>query len=143
MNAPNRSGSGLVTRASEDGFVALGQGADEEGVKIDPRDQGLVQNLISHATMGATDINIGLGRQLPGTYHIKHHHPHGSEFYYVIRGNCTIHIDGDDVAAGPGTAVYIPPGAVHALRNDSDKPTEILYGLSRGDYAEMGLVYDE
>lgn len=143
MSATRRSGVQLVVHASEDGFVALGKGADETGVEIDPRDEGLVQNMISNASMGATDMNIGLGRQMPGTYHIKHHHPHGSEFYYIISGRCILHIDGADVEADPGTAVYIPPGAVHGMRNVSDEPCDLIYGLSRGNYSDMGLVYDE
>jgi quercetin dioxygenase-like cupin family protein len=143
MPETHRMGAKLVARAAESGYVSLGHGPDEEGVQIDARDQGQVQNLISFARMGATDMNVGLGRLLPGMYHIKHHHPEGSEFYYFIKGNCTVHIDGEDVEAGPGTAVYIPRGAVHAIRNDHDEPVELLYGLSRGDYADMGLVYDE
>jgi quercetin dioxygenase-like cupin family protein len=94
--------------------------------------------------MGATDMNVGLARMLPGQYHIRHHHPQGSEFYYFIKGHCTVHIDGDDIEAGPGTAVYIPRGAVHSIRNDDvAEPVELLYGLSKGDYSDIGLEYDE
>jgi quercetin dioxygenase-like cupin family protein len=133
----------FVSRATEDKYVSLGHGPDEAGVTIDPRDEGEVQNLISFARSGARDMNIGLARLQPGMYHIKHHHPHGSEFYYVMTGRCTVHIAGLDVDATPGTAIYIPPGHVHAVRNDSDLAVEFLYGLSTGDYSDMGLVYDE
>jgi hypothetical protein len=29
------------------------------------------------------------------------------------------------------------------MRNDSDEPVELVYGLSKGDYSDIGLVYDE
>jgi mannose-6-phosphate isomerase-like protein (cupin superfamily) len=133
----------FVARATPDGYVPLGHGPDESHVSIDQRDEGAVQNLISHARMGATDLNVGLGRLHPGMYHLKHHHPHGAEFYYIITGRCTIHIAGHDVDATPGTAIYIPTDHVHAILNDSDQPVEFLYGLNKGDYSDIGLVYDE
>jgi quercetin dioxygenase-like cupin family protein len=135
--------SRFVVLAHENGFVDLGRGPDEDGVRIDPRDEGQVQNLISFARVGATDMNVGLGRMLPGTRHIKHHHPFGSEFYLFTKGQCVMHIDGVDIDAGPGTAVYIPAGTVHGMRNDSEHLVELVYGLSRGDYTDIGLVYDE
>lgn len=141
--ASQARGMGLVARAKNDMFVRLGEGPDEHGVEIDPRDQGLVQNLISFATMGAKDMNIGLGLSIPGERHIKHHHPYGSEFYYIISGRMMVHVDGEDFEAEPGSAIYIPPNCVHGTYNHTDKSCEMLYGLSRGDYSEMGLVYDE
>jgi quercetin dioxygenase-like cupin family protein len=135
--------SRYVAVARESGFVGLGEGPDEDGVRIDPRDQGQVQNLISFARMGATDMNVGLGRLLPGTIHIKHHHPYGSEFYLFTKGRCVMHIDGVDIDAVPGTAIYIPAGAIHGMRNDSEQPVELVYGLSKGNYNDIGLVYDE
>jgi quercetin dioxygenase-like cupin family protein len=143
MTTSNQQRSKYVAVADESGFVGLGEGPDEDGVRIDPRDQGQVQNLISFARMGATDMNVGLGRLLPGTTHIKHHHPYGSEFYLFTKGRCVMHIDGVDVDAGPGTAIYIPAGAVHGMRNDSEETVELVYGLSKGDYTDIGLVYDE
>lgn len=143
MTASFDLGHKWVARAAEDGFVPLGHGPDESGVAIDPRDEGLVQNLISFATMGATDLNVGVGRMLPMSCHIKHHHPYGAEFYYFVKGVCLMHIDGVDVEAVPGTAIYIPAGAVHGMRNESDEIVELVYGFNRGDYTDVGLVYDE
>lgn len=143
MTDTQQQQSRLVAVATEAGFVNLGEGPDEHGAQIDPRDQGQVQNLISFARMGATDMNVGLGRLLPGTTHIKHHHPDGSEFYLFTKGKCAMHIDGVDIEAGPGTAVYIPAGAVHSMSNSSDEVVELVYGLSKGDYSDIGLVYDE
>jgi oxalate decarboxylase/phosphoglucose isomerase-like protein (cupin superfamily) len=39
--------------------------------------------------------------------------------------------------------MYIPPNCVHSIRNDTDEVVELVYGLSKPHYADIGLVYDE
>lgn len=133
----------LVVQATADGFRDIGTTDHAEDADIDPRDEAQVQNLLSGESVGATDMNIGLARMQPGMYHLKHHHPHGSEFYYFTNGTCEVHLDGEDILVRPGTAIYIPPNCVHAIRNDTDEVVELIYGLSKPEYADIGLVYDE
>jgi mannose-6-phosphate isomerase-like protein (cupin superfamily) len=140
MAAPEADGPRLVRSLADHRFLPLGE---DEGYDHDPRDEGLVCELISRARSGSQDIGLGVGRMLPGQYHIRHHHPDGSEFYYFLSGECTVHLDGEDVRARPGTAIYIPPGCVHSVRNDTDGVVELLYGLSKPEYEEIGHAYDE
>jgi quercetin dioxygenase-like cupin family protein len=133
----------LVVVATEEGYLDVGEGPADADVDIDPRDQAQVQELIGADTVGATDMAMGVARMQPGMYHIRHHHPDGSEFYYFTKGTCVVHLDGQDVQAGPGTSMYIPPNCIHSIRNDTDEVVELVYGLSKPRYADIGLVYDE
>lgn len=124
----------LVQRESPDRWVPM---------KNAPRDEGWICTLISSELTGSTDLGAGLCRMKPGEYHLKHHHPNGGEFYVFTKGRAVVHIDGDDIEAMPGTAIYIPAGAVHSIRNDSDEDAELVWGLSSPDYADIGFVFDE
>jgi quercetin dioxygenase-like cupin family protein len=130
----------LVRRLDEHDFLALG---DQPGFARDPRDEGAVCELISRSKSGSQDIGFGVARMTPGEYHIRHHHPDGSEFYYFTKGTCLVYLDGRDVRARPGMAMYIPAGCVHSVRNDSDGMVELVYGLSKPEYEEIGHAYDE
>ena len=133
-----------VKKVEEDDFVPL-TSTDPGGdnAKIDPRDEGSIAKLITRRLMGSEDLSVSIARIAPGQYHLKHHHPDGSEFYYFVKGECLVHVDGEDIVAVPGTSIYLPPNTVHSLRNEGTEVVELVCGLSKPEYAEIGLVYDE
>ena len=47
-----------------------------------------------------------------------HFHERTDEFYYVISGNGTMTLDGEDIALRPGVVVYVPRGVRHKARGD-------------------------
>ncbi|BCW86437.1 hypothetical protein NicSoilE8_41100 (plasmid) [Arthrobacter sp. NicSoilE8] len=110
---------------------------------IDPREDGRVLELISGALTGADDCHVGICRFEPGDYHIKHHHPKGSEWYVVLAGEAVVHLGGEDHQARRGSVYYIPAGVTHSLRATGDETVELLFGISRPEYSDIGLVYDE
>jgi quercetin dioxygenase-like cupin family protein len=123
----------------DDEFTELREYADD----IDPREDGRVLELISGGLSGATDVHIGICRFEPGDYHIKHHHPHGSEWYLLLAGEAEVHVGGVDHPARRGSVFYIPAGVTHSLRATGGETVELLFGISRPEYADIGLVYDE
>src|SRR3712207_4989336 len=44
-----------------------------------------------------------------------HRHPNEDESFYVLDGELLLHMDGDELTAGPGAFVSIPRGTVHAF----------------------------
>jgi len=58
-------------------------------------------------------ITIQPNREGPGP------HVHGSEddAFYMLEGELTFTVDGEEVVAGPGTFVLVPPGVEHAFAN--------------------------
>jgi quercetin dioxygenase-like cupin family protein len=53
-----------------------------------------------------------------------HVQPHEDETFHVLEGRMTIHIDGEEVTAGPGETVLVPRGTPHALR--ADEPSHVM-----------------
>ena len=43
----------------------------------------------------------------------RHHHQRSIEIYYVLEGEGTIELDGEEITLGPRTLVMIPPGVRH------------------------------
>lgn len=46
----------------------------------------------------------------------RHYHRVSEEFYYLLEGRGLMEIDGEEREVGPGDAIWIPPGAWHAIR---------------------------
>jgi mannose-6-phosphate isomerase-like protein (cupin superfamily) len=66
-------------------------------------------------------IEIVAGRELEA-------HVHGEEddAFYILEGELTFMIGGEEAAAPPGTFVLAPPGVEHGFRNDGDVPVRML-----------------
>ena len=99
---PSDATSGLVVQVTEEGWANSTDATVDWGVEVDSRDHVWIQELISGARMESTDICVGIGRMMPGEYHIRHHHPHGSEFYYFLKGECITQVDGEDIRCRQG-----------------------------------------
>ena len=48
-------------------------------------------------------------------------HREEDDSFYILSGELTFMVEGEDVAAGPGTFVLVPPGLEHTFRNDGDE----------------------
>lgn len=53
----------------------------------------------------------------PGERSIRHHLVGCSEVYYLMAGEGTMHIGGEERTVRAGDALFIPPGAVQFLEN--------------------------
>jgi mannose-6-phosphate isomerase-like protein (cupin superfamily) len=58
-------------------------------------------------------IEIAAGRELE-----SHVHDEEDDAFYILSGEMTFAFGDDEVAAGPGTFVLVPPGVEHGFRND-------------------------
>jgi mannose-6-phosphate isomerase-like protein (cupin superfamily) len=67
-------------------------------------------------------IEIGAGRGGPP----PHRHRDEDDSFYILSGELTLTLEGEDVAAGPGTFVLVPPGVEHTFRNDGDEPVRMV-----------------
>ena len=50
-----------------------------------------------------------------------HAHDVEDDAFYVLEGELTFVLDAEEVVAGPGTFVLVPPGDVHTFANRSDR----------------------
>jgi mannose-6-phosphate isomerase-like protein (cupin superfamily) len=53
----------------------------------------------------------------PGSQQTLHSHSAQEQVFVIVRGRGVMIVDGEEREVGPGTLVFIPPGAVHAIRN--------------------------
>ena len=58
----------------------------------------------------------------------SHVHPDEDDAFYILDGELifTIGEEGEEVVAGPGTFVLVPPGVRHGFRNPADEPVRML-----------------
>ncbi len=50
----------------------------------------------------------------------KHSHAAEDDSFYLLEGELTFGVEGEEVVAGPGTFVLVPPGIEHTFSNRSD-----------------------
>jgi quercetin dioxygenase-like cupin family protein len=62
----------------------------------------------------------------PGAGAPPNRHPSDDEAFYVIEGSFEFTIENETIAAGSGSFVKIPNGAVHAFRNVGQAPGRLL-----------------
>jgi quercetin dioxygenase-like cupin family protein len=67
---------------------------------------------------------------LPGKCHEFHCHPRQEEVIYVLEGELEQWVEEERSVIGPGDAVIIPAGVVHASFNIGAAPARILAVLS-------------
>jgi quercetin dioxygenase-like cupin family protein len=79
-----------------------------------------VHRLVHPNTTGSDQVGVSIAMHGPGERVKRHRHPY-EEAYYVIKGEGTMYMDGqDEIELRPGRAVYIPPETIHGQVNTSD-----------------------
>jgi len=56
----------------------------------------------------------------------RHRHAVTAEAFHVLTGILTVELDDATLVLGEGESVAVPPGAVHAFRNDSEQHVTML-----------------
>jgi mannose-6-phosphate isomerase-like protein (cupin superfamily) len=67
-------------------------------------------------------ITMAPGREGPG----EHVHEDEDDAFYVLDDEIRFVVDGQEVVAGAGTFVLVPPGVVHTFGNPTASPVRIL-----------------
>jgi mannose-6-phosphate isomerase-like protein (cupin superfamily) len=62
----------------------------------------------------------------PRTAETRHRHAVSRQFFFVLRGQLTIEVDGDLHAVASGTGLEIEPGRAHTVHNNELIPAEFL-----------------
>ena len=77
----------------------------------------------------------------PGASLLLHHHE-PEETYYVLSGRGRMRIDGSESALGPGSAVFIPSNARHAVRCTGREPLVIVFVFARDRFDQVVYRFD-
>ncbi|HEY0318781.1 MAG TPA: cupin domain-containing protein [Solirubrobacterales bacterium] len=96
-------------------FVDVGEGRDFMGLGT------RVHRLVHPKTVGSDQISVSIAMHGPGDRVKRHRHPY-EEAYYVIKGEGTMYMEGqEEIELRPGRAVYIPPQTIHGQVNTSEQ----------------------
>jgi mannose-6-phosphate isomerase-like protein (cupin superfamily) len=66
-------------------------------------------------------IEIATGRELEA-----HVHEAEDDAFYILEGEMSFLFGDEEVSAGPGTFVLVPPGVEHGFRNDGARSVRML-----------------
>ena len=99
--------------------------------------------LISAELTGASQLLFGLAWVDPGETHLRHHHPDLEEIYYVLEGEADFSIGDATVRGSPGTAIFIPPGTSHRIRNDGPVRVTFCWAFGAGSLTDVNYTWDE
>lgn len=78
----------------------------------------------------------GVAEIAPGGVLPRHHHE-PEETYYVLSGRGVVAIEDTRTEISPGTAVFIPPDARHALRCIGAEPLVFLFTFARDRFEDV------
>ena len=67
----------------------------------------------------------------------------GPGFSSIVSGSCLVRVDDEEIEAGPGTAVYLPEGTVHAVRARADVTVSIVNGFDERADAPISTAWLE
>ncbi|MEM2904565.1 MAG: cupin domain-containing protein [Candidatus Bathyarchaeia archaeon] len=98
------------------------------GFKPYPQGVASIKRILEQKTVGSRRLaGLGLLELPPGGLFPEHTHPEREEAYYVLSGSGTILVEGREVEAREGLALYVSGETPHGLRNEGREPLRVLY----------------
>ena len=90
----------------------------------------------------SSGLVMGVAECPPGTRLPLHHHE-PEETYYVVSGNGHMKIDDHEAEIGPGSAVYIPSNAKHAVRCTGTESLVFVFTFACDHFDQIVYHFDE
>lgn len=109
----------------------------------DPKDPGVLkQILLNRDDLARGRIQmINWATLLPGKSFRNHYHEAMDEVFITLNGEVEITVGEEKETLGKGDAVVIPEGAVHIMKNLTDRDVcYIAIGISRGEDGKTVVV---
>lgn len=104
-----------------------------EGIRTTLPDGSWLLELLSRNTIGTRKMMLGFSVFKPGSDTEKKIHTE-EECAFIISGKGKITLVDGAVEFGPNSAVYIPPGIAHGIRNDGPEDLVMVYTFSYPEY---------
>lgn len=92
-----------------------------------------------HLLDGA-DLSVIQERVPPGDAERRHRHARARQFFYVLAGEATLEIAGNEIVVAAGQGIEVPPGTPHQFFNRSTDDVAMLVissPRSHGDREEL------
>ncbi|RDI99960.1 cupin domain-containing protein [Dyella solisilvae] len=72
------------------------------------------------------DLSVIEERMPGGAFEARHRHARSRQFFYVLAGELTIELDGEEFQLQAGQGLHVPPGGAHQVRNDGVADVRML-----------------
>jgi quercetin dioxygenase-like cupin family protein len=96
----------------------------------------LWKTLLSGDRTSTDTLTLGIATLAPGD--VLHEHRHEQvELYLVLEGTGEVTIDGGARAVGRGTAVFLPGGARHGIRNTGASELRFAYVFATDSFSDV------
>ena len=105
----------------------------DQGVRSTLPDGSWLVELLSKNTIGTKKMMLGCSTFKPGADTEKKVHTE-EECAFIISGKGKITLIDGEVEFGPNSAVYIPPGIAHGVKNDGPEDLVMVYTFSHPAY---------
>lgn len=92
--------------------------------------------IVFKSPLGETDGWTVLEYTLPAHQFgaVLHYHRELTESFYILEGHLSFRLDDQELNAGPGSFVLVPPGTHHAFANLTDGPVRFIMYASSPDH---------
>jgi len=88
------------------------------------------------------DLGIGLYSIQPDKPMSLYHHEAGQEDFLILRGNCTVIVEGEERPVGPWDLFHCPPRTPHTIVNTGSEPALILAVGARKEKASARYPFE-
>jgi mannose-6-phosphate isomerase-like protein (cupin superfamily) len=87
---------------------------------------GQMSRLLVSPQFGSTNLAVTWVRGEPGSQQGVHAHDASEQVYVLVRGRGLMIVEDEEYEVEAGTAILIPAGAEHAIRNIGAEPLEYV-----------------
>jgi quercetin dioxygenase-like cupin family protein len=94
------------------------------------------KNLFGDDPGAGADLTLGVARLRKGETLEPHRHAQ-PETYFGLSGRGVVTVEGEAHLVEPGTAIFIPGGAEHHIRNDEEAEFRLLYTFAVQDFGAV------
>lgn len=98
------------------------------------------RTLFDSAETSTGGLSAGLAVLEPAGWLGLHRHP-SPEIYHVLEGDGLLTVNGTRHAVGPGSSVFIPGGAPHALRTVGESLLRFLFTFPTDSLADVEYTW--
>jgi mannose-6-phosphate isomerase-like protein (cupin superfamily) len=102
-----------------------------EGEKLGPG------RVIKASPQSGTQGGVMVLDQAPANFTVGlHYHTEADEFFYILAGQGSFNVHGEDIPIGPGDVVFVPAGTDHGFSVSAERPLDMLVFLDRPGLAQ-------
>jgi len=105
----------------------------KEGEKVNIGNNSWSCHLLTASSVGTSKVMLGVSTFTPGTDTPQKIHTE-EELCFVLKGYGSITVGEEEIHYGPQSAIYIPPGVPHGVKNTGKEDVVMVYVFSDSQY---------